>query len=260
MYGQVKDCSKELFNYISKKSIISDEIEIHDLFEKYATDVIGTYAFDLKLGSMTDEDSEFWKHGKQLFKPTFRQLIITMLGMILPKIPNKLQVQHFSPEVIDFFNSTFKKVITYREKNDINRNDVAQTLIQSRNELVLNNDSFPEGIKYYSKFECSLHILIIIVCTIIYLLLFIFAEKFTDTDIITNAILLFIASAESVSDTLTFCFYELALNNPIQEKLRQHICETREKYGGEFNHSYLVDLHYTDMVLLSKITMVLENG
>ncbi len=68
-------------------------------------------------------------------------------------------------------------------------------------------------------------------CTIIYLLLFIFTEKFTDTDIIANAIILFIGGSEPVADTLAFCFYELALNKPIQEKLLQHICETREKYG-----------------------------
>jgi len=151
MYGQVKDCSKELLNYIKKKSSKSDEIEIHDLLGKYATDVVGTCAFGLKLGSIVDEDSEFRKYGKQLFKPTFRQLIITMLGMISPKIPNKLQIQQFSPDVISFFDSTFKEVITYREKNNINRNDVAQTLMQARNDLVLNNDSFPEGIKYYSN-------------------------------------------------------------------------------------------------------------
>nr|ATB55048.1 cytochrome P450 6CY19 [Aphis gossypii] len=219
MYGQIKDCSKELLNYISKKSSTSDEIEIHDLLGKYTTDVVGTCAFGLKLDSMTDEDNEFRKHGKKLFKPTLRQLIINMLGMISPTIPNKLKIQQFLPEVIDFFDSTFKEVITYREKNNINRNDVAQTLMQARNELVLNNDSFPE-------------------------------EKFTDTDIVANAILLFVAGAEPVADTLAFCFYELALNKPIQEKLRQHICETREKHGGEFNHSYLANLHYADMVLL----------
>ncbi|KAF0734507.1 putative cytochrome P450 6a13 [Aphis craccivora] len=219
MYGQVKNCSKDLLSYISKKSSMSDEIEIHDLFGKYATDVVGTCAFGLKLGSMSDEGSEFRKYGKQLFKPTFRQLIITMLGMISPKIPNKLKIQQLLPDVIDFFDSTFKEFITYREKNDINRNDVAQTLMQARNKFVLNNDSFPE-------------------------------EKFTDTDIIANAIFLFFAGTEPVSNTLAFCVYELALNKPIQEKLRQHICETREKHGGEYNHSYLADLHYADMVLL----------
>jgi len=219
MYDQVKACSEELLNYISKKSNMTDEIEIHDLLGKYVTDVIGTCGFGLKLGSMTDEDSEFRKYGRQLLKTTYRQLIVTMLGLISPKIPNMLQIQQFLPEVIEFFNSTFKEVITYREINDVNRNDVAQTLMQARKELVLNNDSFPE-------------------------------EKFTEMDIIANAILLFVAGAEPVSDTLAFCFYELALNKPIQDKLRQHIFETREKHGGEFNHNYLANLHYADMVLL----------
>ena len=95
--------------------------------------------------------------------------------------------------------------------------------------------------------------------TQLFILLFIFAEKFTEMDIIANAILLLVAGAEPVSDTLAFCFYELALNKPIQDKLRQHIFETREKHGGEFNHNYLANLHYADMVLLGKYSTILEN-
>jgi len=87
--------------------------------------------------------------------------------------------------------------------------------------------------------------------------LFIFAEKFTDIDIVANAILLFAAGAEPVSDTFAFCFYELTLNKPIQDKLHQHIYVTREKHGEEFNHNYLADLHYADMVLSDKISIVL---
>lgn len=49
------------------------------------------------------------------------------------------------PEVMEYFNSSFKNVIEYREKNNLNRNDVAQTLMQARKELVLNNSSYPEG-------------------------------------------------------------------------------------------------------------------
>jgi len=44
---------------------MTDETEIHDLLGKYATNVIKSCAFGLKLDSMTDEDSEFRKYGRQ---------------------------------------------------------------------------------------------------------------------------------------------------------------------------------------------------
>jgi len=116
---------------------------------KYATDVIGTCAFGLKLNSMTDEDNEFRKFTKLLFKPSFRLIFTNMLSMISPKISNILKIKTNSPEVMEYFTSSFQSVIEYREKNNIERNDVAQTLMQARKELVLNNNSYPEGEKYY---------------------------------------------------------------------------------------------------------------
>jgi len=124
---------------------------------------------------MTDEDSEFRKYGRQLFKPTFRLLIVNTLGMISPQIPRMLKIQHFLPDVIDFFVSTFKEIITYREKNAVTRNDVAQTLMQDRKELVFNNDSIPEDIKYYSN-KVYIPIIIIIAYTIIYLFVYFYRK------------------------------------------------------------------------------------
>lgn len=81
------------------------------------------------------------------------------------------------------------------------------------------------------------------------------SEKFTEKDIIGNAILMFSAGAEPVSDTLSFCLHELALNKKIQDKLRQHINSTKDKHYGKFSHDYLMDLHYADMVIMGNGTL-----
>lgn len=59
MHSQIKKCSKEMINYIDRKLKTTDEFDVCDIINKYASDVIGTCAFGLKLGSMTDEDSGF---------------------------------------------------------------------------------------------------------------------------------------------------------------------------------------------------------
>lgn len=63
---------------------------------------------------------------------------------------------------------------------------------------------------------------------------------------------MFLAGSEPTSVTLAFCLHELALNPHIQNKLRKHIYETKEKHGGEFNNDFLMSLHYADMVLTGK--------
>jgi len=155
MHSQVKDCSNEMISYIDRKSKTTDQFDMHDIMNKYATDVIGTCAFGLKLGSMTDEDTEFRKYTKLLFKSMFRFIIANMLSFISPKIPKILKIKTISPEVLEYFVSSFKGVIEYREKNNVYRNDIAQTLMQARKELVLNNISYPEGEDY------NIHIIIV---------------------------------------------------------------------------------------------------
>lgn len=76
-----------------------------------------------------------------------------------------------------------------------------------------------------------------------------FADKFTDLDIIANAILLFSAGADTVSITTSFCLYELALNRDVQDKLRAEINIAKNKYDGKFTNDFLMDLQYADMVL-----------
>lgn len=86
-----------------------------------------------------------------------------------------------------------------------------------------------------------------------------FAEKFIDLDIIANATLMFTAGAETVSVTLSYCLYELALNSDIQNKLRDEINLTNEKYGGQFTNEFLMDLHYADMVLDGNINLYIKS-
>jgi cytochrome P450 family 6 len=76
-----------------------------------------------------------------------------------------------------------------------------------------------------------------------------FAAKFTEMDIISNAILLFVAGSETVSVTICFLLYELALNKDVQDKVREEIIKVIKKNGGQLSYNCFTDLHYLNMVL-----------
>jgi len=59
---------------------------------------------------------------------------------------------------------------------------------------------------------------------------------------------MFLAGYETVSSTLSFCLYHLALNQDVQNKIRDEM-NSKLKQHGKINNDFLVDLHYTDMVL-----------
>lgn len=82
-----------------------------------------------------------------------------MLGMISPRISKVFKLKAFSPEATDIYSSAFKQVVEYREANGVDRNDVAQTLMNARRELVLNEDFASEDEEYYAvgtgnKYQC----------------------------------------------------------------------------------------------------------
>lgn len=62
---------------------------------------------------------------------------------------------------------------------------------------------------------------------------------------------MFLAGFESVSSTLSFCLYQLAFNQHIQDKIRDEMNSKLEQHE-KLNNDFLMDLHYTDMVLAGK--------
>ncbi|XP_022162044.1 probable cytochrome P450 6a13 [Myzus persicae] len=225
MYDQIKECGEELMKnidiYLNKNG---NEIEVRDIMGKYSTDVIGTCAFGLKLNAINDDESPFRKHGKSIFTPSRRALFRELCVMISPALLKVVGLKDSPSDAADFFHAAFKETITYRLENKIVRHDIVNCLMQARNDLVLNKD-LPKH------------------------------EKFTESQIVANAFVMFAAGFETVSTTVSYCLYELALNKPIQDRVRQEIQFKLSKNEGQINHGFLMDLNYLDMVIAETLRM-----
>nr|UOW66143.1 cytochrome P450 6CY16 [Rhopalosiphum padi] len=217
-YCQINECSDEMVSGIVETLKKTDRLDVNTMAGGFSTDVIGTCAFGLKLDAIKNDDSKFRRYVKMIFQSTPKLLFLQVVAMICPRVIKLFKIKMFSEEATNFFYDVFADVIKYREEHNVVRNDVTQTLMEARKELVLKENSNIE-------------------------------EKYTDADIIGNAILMFAAGSETVSSMLSFCLYELALNKEIQDKLRAEIWSAKAKHDGQLNNDYLMDLHYTNMVL-----------
>ena len=70
--------------------------------------------------------------------------------------------------------------------------------------------------------------------------------------IIAQSILFLIAGFETSSTLLTYACYELALNEDIQEKLRNEIKDVLERHEGKCTYEALQEMNYLEMVLLGE--------
>ncbi|KAJ9581326.1 hypothetical protein L9F63_023499 [Diploptera punctata] len=59
----------------------------------------------------------------------------------------------------------------------------------------------------------------------------------------------FIAGFETSSTTISFCLYELALNQDIQERLRKEINEVLKKHEGQITYEAVQNIEYLDNVI-----------
>uniref|UniRef100_A0A2H1VYP7 unspecific monooxygenase n=1 Tax=Spodoptera frugiperda TaxID=7108 RepID=A0A2H1VYP7_SPOFR len=74
-------------------------------------------------------------------------------------------------------------------------------------------------------------------------------RDWSDSDLIAQAVVFFVAGFDTVSTAMSFLLYELALNPDIQERLAQEIKENDAKNGGKFDFNSIQNMVYMDMVV-----------
>ncbi|XP_025406226.1 probable cytochrome P450 6a13 [Sipha flava] len=222
--GRLKDAHDRIVECVNRLTVTIDQqmsasggegIELKKLSAEFSTNVIATCAFGLQL----DDTSEFRKYSDKLSELSLQQQLSQMLIMLCPKLVKFFKLKQFPEDTTQFYRAVFTDLIRYRHENNVVGNDVAQTLMQARKELVLDVSDSTEK------------------------------AKFTEMDIISNAILLFVAGSETVSVTICFLLYELALNKDVQDKVREEIIKVIKKNGGQLSYNCFTDLHYLNMVL-----------
>ena len=135
MFSTVCDVGEKFVKTIGieSRADLNNEIEIKDIAARFTTDVIGSCAFGLDCNSLEDPKSEFRKNAKKVFDEPKHSTAFVQLVLMFKDIARKLHVTMFRKENTDFFMNLVKETVQYREKNQINRNDFMQLLIQLKN-------------------------------------------------------------------------------------------------------------------------------
>lgn len=133
MFPIVSQTADRMVDYLIKLEQTRESIEVKEVYASYATEVIGNVAFGLDLECIGHPDNEFRQVTRAVFEPNkWQNLRITFI-FALQKVAKFFNMGLNPPNVIDFFMSTVRQNLEYREKNNIQRNDFFQLLINIKN-------------------------------------------------------------------------------------------------------------------------------
>lgn len=131
----IKNCCDVLLKYIEENLENSINIfDFRDLYARLTTDIISSVAFGIKNDSINESDNMMRKIGIKLFEPNLRNTTFNLLALLTPDLFVKLGIDPFGKEITDFMHSVVNQTVTYREQNNVERNDLMQLLIKLKNE------------------------------------------------------------------------------------------------------------------------------
>ncbi|CAD7083745.1 unnamed protein product [Hermetia illucens] len=211
MFTTMWDVAKKFESKIDEVCKSGEDLHIRKFMARFTMDVIGTCAFGLETNSLDSENNEFFQVGMSIFENPKHGTRFAFLLNVFGEYGRKLRFKLFRDEVIKFYTRIVRETVDYRLANHVERNDFLQLLIRL----------------YTTNGE----------------------DKLSFNELLAQAFVFHMAGFETSSTTLQFCFYELACNPEIQDRVRNHINEVLEKHNGQLTYEAVMDMKYIDQVI-----------
>lgn len=223
MYPLIQDVCKELLEHLREDRGEGVLREAKAITTKFAADSVAICAYGLQQNSFLNPDTEFRKYGRKFLEPTIWREIEQSLVILFPAVADFLKLKFTPTEVIDFFRRMTKEAVTYREKNNVKRNDFLQLLIHLKQKAEDLNNSKDKSIPWY--------------------------KKFTDEDIAAQALTFFTDGYETSSTALAVLLYDLACNPDVQKRLREEVDSVIAQHNGQLDLDIVQEMEYLDMAV-----------
>lgn len=182
------------------------KVEIKEMLAKFTTDMIGNCAFGLECNSLKDPDAKFRTMGRlAIEKPRFTRLV-QVLTIVAKPIATFFRIKVLRDDVAEFFMGAVRDTVTYREKNNVARNDFMDLLLKLKND----------------------------------------ENQLTVEELAAQCFVFFMAGFETSSTAMSYALFELAQNQEIQQRARQSVEDTLKRHNGEWSYDSINDMHYVD--------------
>lgn len=242
MFELVSECGDELVGHLQQRADRGEIInyEMKDLFSRYTNDVIASCAFGIKVNSLANPNNEFFENGQLLSRSiSILDIMKYLMLRISPKLGEKLGIDFTATKTSDFFRTMVLDTMAVREEQKIYRPDMINTLMHVRKGThTANDDQQTDGREGFATVqESSVGKAIV-------------KRTWTDSQLVAQCFIFFVAGFDTTSNLLTLVAYELAANPDVQQMLHEEIVAVHESRSGiRLDYDTLQKMRYMDQVI-----------
>lgn len=214
MFSAIVNETNEFVTHL-KDSMVSNgpiEMEISEWITRFAMDVTDGCILGLNRRTLNNPTEKLYNLGKHVVdRPNmtpYRNAIITQFDSVIKLIG--FRTHH--KEVTTYFFNIVKQAVAHRERNNLKRNDLMDTLIKMKNTS---------------------------------------SNQLSIEELAAQAYVFFLGGFISTSSTLIYCLYELSMKGKtqIQDKARREINSILEKHNGQLTYKSLKEMVYIEQII-----------
>lgn len=133
MFETVVKCGNSLENAIGEYANTGEAVEMRDVFARFITNVIASVSFGIDLDCLKDRDCEFRQYTQRFFEPTVRNAFRNTASAFAPSVAKLFRTRFVDKDVGVFMTGIVRENLEFREMNNVTRKDFFQLLMQLRN-------------------------------------------------------------------------------------------------------------------------------
>lgn len=236
MFGTIVKCADSLHEHLDGFAESDRTIEIAEVLACFTNNVIASVSFGIDIDCIKNPRSDFRKYAGRVFESNatngFRG-IVSLASRTLTKV---LQLRFVDKEVKSFMTDLVRQNMEHRERNNVIRKDIFQLMMQVRNTgQVQDEGNWTIGstrtVKALSVDEMA-------------------GQSFA----------FYSAGYVSSAATMSFCMYELAKNQAIQQKVYDEIEKVLDLHDGQLTYDALNEMKYLGYCIEGEWTVQTEKS
>ncbi|NP_001104007.1 cytochrome P450, family 6, subfamily ab, polypeptide 5 [Bombyx mori] len=215
----------EKLQMIAENEAYENFCDVRELMARYTTDFIGACGFGLNIDSLSDENSQFRKLGKRIFKRDLSDAVRAALKLMFPELCKHLTF--LTPELEKSMTYLVQNVIREKNYKPSGRNDFIDLMLELKQKGKLLGESIEAKNANGTPKQVEL--------------------EFDDLLMTAQVFVFFGAGFETSSTASSYTLHQLAFNPKCQEKTQKEIDKVLSKHNNKITYDAIKEMTYLEM-------------